>query len=244
MGRRFALVALLSALAVPGMAAATADAPSSVKLLDCSRADKAATFYARMQSIPASSRMALRVRLLERNGTAAPRVLSAPGLGVWRRSRPGVAALAHRQIVQGLREGSLYRAQVTFRWYAEDGELVAKARRLSPACRQYESLPNLVVAVVGVRPTTNAGVRRYLVTLTNSGQATALDVPVRLSVDGGVVDTVSVPELRPGKQLQLAFRGPVCTASVEARADPDGVLGESSDDDNLHRLACADIPQG
>lgn len=244
MARRLALISLLTALAVPCLAAATAVTPTTVKLVDCSRAERSATFHARMQRIPASARMALRIRLVERSGVDAEHFVKAPGLGVWHRSRLGVTAFGYRQVVQGLKEGSLYRAQVDFRWYSEAGTLLAKARRRSAACRQYEALPNLSVNVVQMRPTRTPGVRRYLVNVTNSGQVKAVTAPVRLSVDGGVVDTVSVAYLRPGELRTIAFRAPLCTESVEARADPDGVVGESSEGDNSHLLACAAVPRG
>ena len=243
MARRLALIPLLAAMALPCLAAADAVTPATVKLLDCSRADRSATFHARMQRISGAATMGLRIRLVERSGVDAERFVSVPGLGVWHRSRAGVAEFGWRQVVRGLREGSLYRAQVDFRWYSEAGTLLAKARRRSAACRQYEALPNLSARVVGMRSTRTPGVRRYLVNVANRGPVEVASAPVRLSVDGAVVDTVNVPALLPGEVRRIAFRAPPCSDSVVARADPMGVVGESSEADNTHRLACADVPR-
>ncbi len=76
----------------------------------------------------------------------------------------------------------------------------------------------------------------------NTGVAAATGVALRLAVDGDVVDTVTVGMLLPGTGRVLGFRGPRCTTSVKAAVDPDGVLAESSEDDNVQEVACADLP--
>jgi hypothetical protein len=58
-----------------------------------------------------------------------------------------------------------------------------------------------------------------------------------------VLDTTTVGLLDPGTSRVLGFRGPPCTESVSATVDPDGVLAESSEADNVQELACADLPQ-
>ena len=80
--------------------------------------------------------------------------------------------------------------------------------------------------------------------VTNEGIAPATGVPVRLSVDGDVVDTVTVASLAPAERRVLPIQGPACTRSVTAEADPDGVIVESSESDNAHEIACADLTSG
>jgi hypothetical protein len=82
----------------------------------------------------------------------------------------------------------------------------------------------------------------YSVRVENTGVAAARDVAVRLSVDGDVLDTPTVGFLRAGESRVLGFRGPPCIGSVTAEVDPDGVLVESSEDDNVQELSCADLP--
>jgi subtilase family serine protease len=152
-----------------------------------------------------------------------------------------VGAFGFRQTVRGLQPGGLYRAQVSFRWFSDDGELVERTRRTSPACRQFEAVPNLTSAVVGAEPTKVAGVTRYVLRVSNEGVAPAADVQVRLSVDGAVVDTVTVASLDPGDERELAVRGPHCTSTAASLADPEGVIVESSESDNGDTVDCAEL---
>jgi hypothetical protein len=232
--------ALAAAVATP--AAGGIKAPATVKLADCSIEDASALFIARMRQVTGSERMWLRFRLFEKSDEGF-RSLRAPGLGRWRRSKPDVGTFAYKQAVRGLQAGSLYRAQVDFRWFDEDGALIETARRHSAPCAQYDVLPNLTARPVDAKATADQGVLRYRVLVTNEGIAPATGVPVRLSVDDAVVDTVIVPSLAPAERRLLSIPGPACSRSVEAIADPDGVIFESSESDNSHKITCADLPQ-
>ena len=52
---------------------------------------------------------------------------------------------------------------------------------------------------------------RYETLVSNTGKAPATGVPVRLTVDGDVVDTVTVASLAPGEKRSLTIRGPECS---------------------------------
>jgi hypothetical protein len=249
MPRRVSTALLLTAFGAVAAAPAAGDAatpaapPATVKLLECSRELRSATFHGRMKRVEGGERMWMRFALLEKRA-AGYEVLAAPGLGRWHKSQPGVAAFGYRQTVRGLQQGASYRMLVSYRWYSAEGQLLARTRRRSVACRQFERLPNLTASVAGARETNVEGVLRYGVMVANTGVAAAGGVAVRMAVDGDVLDTVTVGFLRPGESRLLAFRGPRCTASVSAAVDPDGVLVESSEDDNVQQLACADVPAG
>jgi hypothetical protein len=229
-------------LAVPLMLLAAAVAapfapPASVKLAHCSVEEASAEFYGRMRPVAGSERMWMRFTILERQaGGYEP--LRAHGLSRWHRSRPGVAAFGYRQTVRGLQPGGVYRAKVSFRWYSSEGERIERTRRTSPACRQYVGVPNLTSAVTGVAPAKVAGVARYEMRVSNEGAAPAEDVEARLTVDGSVVDTVTIASLEPGMSRDVAVLGPACKSSAASMADPDGVIVESSEDDNGHSVAC------
>jgi CARDB len=216
--------------------------PATVKLVDCSRATTSAAFYGRMKRIAGSQRMWMRFKLLEKRG-AGFEALQAPGLGRWHKSRPGVGTFGYRQAVRGLTSGASYRMQVNYRWYSPEGTVIARTRRRSAICRQFEALPNLKVSVAGVRKTKVDGVFRYAVLVENTGVAGAAHVAVRMAVDGDVVDTLTVGFLRAGASRLLGFHGPRCTAGVSAAVDPDGVLVEASEADNVQELTCAELPQ-
>jgi hypothetical protein len=242
--RRLLIAPVLAAALVGGAPTASADdVTASVKVKACSIADASALFVARVHQVAGSDHMWLRFRLLEK-GTGGFHSLKAPGLGRWRKSKPGVGTFAYRQAVRGLESGSLYRAEVDFRWYDASGTVIQTARRRSPACRQYDVLPNLTATPVGMKATRQQGVVRYRVLVTNEGIATATGVPVRLTVDAKVVDTVTVAALAPAERRVLTIQGPACTTSVKAEADPDGVIVESSEADNAHEVPCANLPAG
>jgi CARDB protein len=244
MPSRLAIAALLATglPALPSPAAGQTPA-ASVRTVKCSLAEHEAIFNGRMQRIEGSERMGMRFTLLERTGLDAYEPVKAPGLGRWQRSRPGVGAFSYRQGVRGLLEKAVYRMRVDFRWYSPEGEVVAEVRRRSASCRQYVDLPNLRPQVVGAAATAVPGVVRYSVRVSNDGPAAASDVPLALVVDGNVVDTVSVTSLAAGEVRFVTIRGPDCRRTVEARVDPDGAIAESSEDDNVHAVTCADLPR-
>jgi hypothetical protein len=236
---------ILSLVVVASLAAATSAipaerGPAGVKVAACSVEDASALFVARMRQVEGGERMALRFRLLEK-AAHGYNVLKAPGLGRWRKSRPGVGGFAYKQAVRGLETGSLYRAQVDFRWYDAEGNVIQADRRRSRACRQFDVLPNLTATPIRSRPTGDAGVLRYRVLVTNEGIAPATGVPVRLTVDGAVVDTVVLPQLLPAERRVIGIQGPACSDAVKAEADPDGVIVESSEADNAGELPCANL---
>ena len=232
------LMILAAALpAAPASAQAAGPAPASVKVADCSVEDSSAAFYARMRTVPEADRMWLRFTVEEKHG-GAYEPLRARGLSGWHKSKPGVAAFGYRQTIRGLQPGGVYRAKVSFRWYSTTGELLERDRRTSRACRQFDEVPNLTSTVVGSGPTKVPGVVRYLMRIANTGAAPAVYVDARLSVDGGVVDTVTISSLEPGDSREVAVLGPECASSVSSVADPDGVIVESSEDDNAHTMNC------
>jgi subtilase family serine protease len=129
--------------------------------------------------------------------------------------------------------------RVDFRWYAEDGTEIARTRRRSARCRQFVLLPNLVARITSVGPSKVAGVLRYEALVQNRGKAAATAVPVRLTVDGTVVDTRTIASLAPGEQRTFVFRGPDCDRHATLEADPEQLIAESSDADNAYEVNCA-----
>jgi hypothetical protein len=229
-----------AALALPA-AAVAAPAPVSVKLASCSVEDHEATFHARMQLVPGATRMALRFTLLEEtSGKRAERV-NVPRLRRWHSSRPGVEVFGYRQRFRNLRDNASHRVRVDYRWYAQDGTEVERATRRSARCRQFVELPNLFARLTAELPTNVDGVVRYQAIVGNSGKAAATSVPIRLTVDGTIVDTVTVASLAPGEQRAIVIRGPECTHLVRLEADPEKAIAESSEADNPHELDCATL---
>jgi hypothetical protein len=232
---------LITALVGAALAALPAHASAqqvrtSVRLVECSFEQHQATFRGSMHEIEGSARMAMRFTLLERTGADGFKPLKAPGLGRWHRAQPGTVSFGYRQVVKALPENAIYKMRVDFRWVAADGSVLAHVQRNSPPCRQFAALPNLRVQVLGAASTRVDGVVRYRVLVTNAGRA-AVSAPVRLSVDGDVIDTTNVT-LLPAEERQIDFRGPSCTRGVTAAADPDGTIVESSESDNIDDVPC------
>jgi CARDB len=231
-----------AALVAAASAAAVDTPPARASLLDCSFEEHSATFYARMKLVEGADRMALRFTLLERTGVEGDKAVKAPGLSRWHWSKPGVLALRYRQGVRNLEQNASYRVRVDFRWYSAAGVELQRVQRRSPRCRQFLTLPNLTTRITRVTPANVPGVMRYEMLVANTGHAAVAAVPVRLSVDDDVVDTVSFP-LGAGEAKSVVIRGPQCRTLVRAEADPEKTIAETSEADNGHELSCADLPR-
>lgn len=246
-----AAAVVLGTVALPASAAARADSGevsarslAFVRLLECSRGPQAenrvATFRGTMRRVRRARGMSMRFRLQERVGDGRFSTVNAPGLGVWRKSLPGVRRFAHRQRIVGLAEGSAYRAVVSFRWHDRAGHVIHRVRRRSRACDQPGALANLsVLRIAGGGPVTGRPpVASYRVHVANRGQATAPRFGVSFAVDGGVVDIQTVASLAPGERRELLFTGPPCQRALTARVDPQDAVRESSEKDNVVTTPC------
>jgi hypothetical protein len=235
------LALIVTAVAAAGLTAAPAQAaplPASVRLVKCSFEEHAAAFHARMRLVDGATRMAMRFTLIEETGADESAPVRAPKLRRWHRSKPGVRTFGYRQGFRNLPQNAAHRVRVDFRWYSSTGEVVERARRRSAACRQFDEPPNLVGELTRIGASSLPGVNRYEALVRNTGQGAAAAVAVRLSVDGDVVDTVTLASLAPGEQRSLVIRGPECRRLAKLEVDPEQAIAESSDDDNVFELPC------
>jgi CARDB len=241
-----ALTSLVAAATLPAAAGAgpryvASKWTSVVKVTRCSRVLDEAVFHGKMRRVEDSKRMAMRFTLLERTGTEGFLPVPAPKLGRWHRSRLDVGGFGYKQSVRNLAAGSVYSMRVDYRWYDEDGKVVKRARKRSASCPNPTALPNLRVRIVGVRKTTAEDTDRYFVKVMNAGQAPAGNVPVTFSVDGVMGGSATVPLLYAKSSKVVSIRAPECEGFVEAVADPDESIAETSELDNGHQLACQDL---
>jgi hypothetical protein len=125
-----------------GPSGATGTAPNvSATLEQCvtapAQSERSATFAGEMTAIPGTARMEIRVDLEERiPGEPQYHTVSAPGLGVWRGSDPGVKLYTHIQQVTDLAAPAFYRAAVRFRWLDAKGHLIKAEELRTPRCEQ------------------------------------------------------------------------------------------------------------
>jgi hypothetical protein len=125
-------VALLATLAI---------SPASATLLECERgAEPAAAFEARMSAVAGTERMRMRFTLQARaKGQRAYRKVAAPGFDAWTTSAPGMTRYVFTRRVEQLIGPAQYRVRVRFRWLDANGDVVARATRVSRSCRVLHS---------------------------------------------------------------------------------------------------------
>jgi len=101
------------------------------------QAERSATFSGEMTAITGAARMAMRIEVQERMpGEELFHTVSAPGLGVWRGSDPGVKIYKYVRQVTNLSSPAIYRALVRFHWLDEGGHVIRRAERRTPKCEQ------------------------------------------------------------------------------------------------------------
>jgi hypothetical protein len=107
---------------------ATANAPQT---------ERSATFAGEMTAIPGTAHMALRIDLEELGpGETRYRIVSAPSLGTWQRSNPGVKNFTHIQQVTNLSAPAFYRADIRFRWVTARGRMLKTEELHTASCEQ------------------------------------------------------------------------------------------------------------
>lgn len=216
---------------------------SSAQLVECKRGKQAtvrrAIFRGEMTQVAGATRMTMRFSLHRRVGSEQWRGVAVPGIDQPHEARPGVTRFAYRQRVLNLDKGMSYRAAIDFRWYAADGAEVRREIVRSPVCRQPGKLPNPKIRdTIKVADGPTPETRRYVVRIGNTGRVTVANVMLRLSVDGAEVDTRRIGRLAAGQRRSVGFVGPVCRTAVEARLDPDDLIPEIFERDNLMRDPC------
>jgi hypothetical protein len=102
-----------------------------------SQPERSATFAGEMTAIAGSTHMEMRIDVLERlPGEALFHTVSAPGLGVWRGSAPGVKVYKYLKQFTNLSAPAFYRAAVRFRWLNARGRLMKAEELRTSHCQQ------------------------------------------------------------------------------------------------------------
>lgn len=237
------LLVLIAAPAARSQDPTPADRPplrATVEACSTGAAEDArfALFTGSMPARPGTRRMAMRFDLFERTGAGQRwQRLPAPTFGRWERSQPDRAGFVWSKRVERLRPDREYRARVRFRWYDRDG-LQTERRRTTPACRQPDLRPNLVVA--GVEAVRGDGGRAtYRVTVENGGAGSAAASEARLAVGGEEAVRVVGP-LAPGARTVLELPGPRCEAGarITVTLDVRDAVEEADEGDNARVEPC------
>jgi hypothetical protein len=235
-----------AALLVPATAGAVVPKYArGVSLTACERgtgdAAGAATYEARMRSLPHTGRMQLRftlqVRTPDRLRYAA---ITAPGFGAWISAAPGTSRYVYTKRVENLLAPASYRVKVRFRWLDATGAVLESSRAYSAACRQPDPRPNLAVRSVGVQAAPDPARRRYVAFVRNTGRGAAGASSLELTVAGTLLGTVPVSALQPGEGTLVSIEGPACMTgdAIVADADADEAVDESDEADNRFTRSC------
>ena len=169
--------------------------------------DRFAVFTGSMPAIPGAVRMEMRFDLLQRHsGAAGYARIPLPHWGQWERTdRRGAVGFIFTKRVEQLVAPAVYRAQVRFRWYDANGDLVRSAQRISAPCRQLDPRPDLGVGTVTAAPD-----GRYLVQVLNDGRDDAGPFWMSVGVEDQTV-SLQVPGVPAGEVRTFAFGGKRCS---------------------------------
>lgn len=185
--------------------------------------------------------MEMRIDLLERSGTATTYArISAPGLGVWRESAPGVQIYRNVRQVTNLPAPARFRAAISYRWLDTQGRVVRQTTRQTAVCVQPDERPLLVVARVVITPSPSSLDAQYAITLRNDGRGPAGPFPVALTVNGVPQPSLVVQSLGAGARVVLPAVAPRCTpgSSVTVTIDPQSTVGEAPGGGLPKTVAC------
>lgn len=99
--------------------------------------ERSATFAGEMNATAGTAKMEMRIDVLERMpGEMGYHAVTAPGLGVWRSSAPGVKVYRYLKQVTNLAAPAFYRAAVRFRWLGPRGRLLSATELHSRRCEE------------------------------------------------------------------------------------------------------------
>lgn len=207
---------------------------------------RAATFTVRMKDVPPTSSYGFSVRLEERlpgakwkalKGTAVP-----AGFGAFVTAKSGAPRLSRRFNLQGLHPGSSYRLRATYRWSSSSGSRTI--RRTSRACAVKDLRPHVgLTGAFGWQPSTTGGEVAYRIGLRADGldALKGVDVPIvvrqgQTVLATGVLHPAAATEnvLLPGKRCTLGV-------PVTVQIDPDGLVDDRQDTDDLLTTACVPV---
>lgn len=211
--------------------------PAAVRGLTC-HSDRIptarwASVTATMGSVPQTQQMQLKFDLWEAQSGSPATKTQGKNLGVW--LSPKNPSLGRRpadvwnftKYVFGLDAPASYQFRVSFRWLGSDGKVLSTAQRSTKRCPEHQLSPDvMVVSPIEVTPTLgHPNEDTYTAVIRNRGGSAAGPFKVGFVVPGASTEpTVTIQQLRAGKQHTVSFVGPLCSASgaPEIVADTSG----------------------
>jgi CARDB len=237
---------------VPGQSDnATNVSSTSATLEQClsavNQANRSATFAGQMVATADTQHMTMRIDVLERMSTENHfHTVSAPGLGVWRNSVPGVKIYRYLKQVTNLSAPASFKARIRFRWLDAKSRVVKRAERRTATCDQPDERPKLVVGEVMVKKSSNSSNADYQITVRNDGRSATDAFQITLNVNGLQQAPVNVAPLAGGSRTQLAVVAPRCTpqSTIEVGLDPQHQIDEAQGGGLSDVVSCPSTGEG
>ncbi len=168
-------------------------------------------------------------------------LIDVDGFSEWDLSDPGVSGFIIKKRVSGMQVGAAYRSVVRFRWRSDSGKIVKTARKVTKACLQPNTAPDLNVREPSIVRGTRDDVVVYRATVFNAGSAAASPFDVVLAVNGVAQPAQRIGPLVPGQATQVTFQAPRCDAGTIVRftVDAKAEIVESNETNNALERRCA-----
>jgi hypothetical protein len=230
--------------------AAAKRAPLLAKLDACSTANgaRSATFRGVMPAAPAyRGRMEMRFELFQRTAPKGrwTQLTGVDSFDEWDISDPGISSFIVRKKVLGLPAGAAYRARVGFRWRDAAGRIRRTLSKLTAACVQPGTLPDLILEAPSIVPSDRGDAVVYRVGVRNVGTgSTGRAFAVALTVNDTTQPAQIVGPLAPGARAEVTFVAPRCAPGSRVRftADPAGQIQETDEQANVLERTCRAAP--
>ena len=187
-------------------------------------------------------RMEMRFDLYARSkDTPVWTAVDVDGFGEWDLSDPRVSGFIIKKRVSGLQGGFAYRSVVRFRWRNDAGKIVRTGRKVTVACKQPDTAPDLVVREPSIVAGPRNDVVLYQATVSNTGAGTAGPFDVVLAVNGVAQPAQRIGPLAPGASAPVSFQAPRCEAGTIVRftVDAKAEIPESNETNNALERRCA-----
>ncbi|MFT4048884.1 MAG: hypothetical protein QM648_03505 [Solirubrobacterales bacterium] len=227
------LIAALFALAATSVAGAAAtgrialdpSAPATVKVRAC----KSAAYYAgrnltfrtkiQWQDLAVAQKIRVRLDLYRKlNEASKYHKLKLPKISGWRTPDNKAASLyQYDWIIDDVETAASYRVKAVFEWRDPVTDQLQQRRTTwSKVCKQRTALPKLRITKIVSTPVAGSSFFTHVITVANIGASEAVDVPVRVFVDGYPKTTGEIDSIGPKQTVDLPITAPVCANYASA----------------------------
>jgi hypothetical protein len=220
-------------LLVPGAHAASSVARAA--LVSCDREAHTAVFEGRVATVRRAVKMQLRFTLqVSTPDQPKWRKVAAEGFHQWITAPAGFGKYTYDKTVEQLVTPANYRTVISFRWRDARGKVIRSERATSPACRQPDQRPDLLIRDL------HALARGYVAVVVNRGRSAAGAFGVDFLRAGSPLGSETVPGLAPGEVSTVMIQGMPCSPGeqISAVVDPGSEVDEADEENDTAEIVC------